>query len=100
VSGDLPEMSRGTLQTGHRSGPSLFCEKARTMRTLDDLKAQLGQNPEFVEEYEALEPEHQVVWAVLGLRLQRGFPRRSWRRGRGRSRPAPPAWSGRRPCPR
>ena len=43
------------------------------MRTLDDLKAQLRQNPEFVREYEALEPEHQVARAVLGLRLQRGL---------------------------
>jgi ribosome-binding protein aMBF1 (putative translation factor) len=43
------------------------------MRTLDDLKAQLGQDPEFVREYEALEPEHQVARAVLGLRLQQGL---------------------------
>jgi ribosome-binding protein aMBF1 (putative translation factor) len=43
------------------------------MRTLDDLKAQLGQNPEFVRGYEVLEPEHQVAQAVLGLRLQRGL---------------------------
>jgi ribosome-binding protein aMBF1 (putative translation factor) len=43
------------------------------MRTLDDLKAQLRQDPEFVREYEALEPEYQVARAVLGLRLQRGF---------------------------
>jgi len=43
------------------------------MRTLDDLKAQLGQNPEFIKEYEALEPEYQVARAVLGLRLQQGL---------------------------
>jgi ribosome-binding protein aMBF1 (putative translation factor) len=48
-------------------------EEARTMRTLDDLKAQLRQDPEFVREYEALEPEYQVARAVLDLRLQRGF---------------------------
>ena len=43
------------------------------MKTLDDLKAQLRQDPEFVREYEALEPEHQVARAVLGLRLQQGL---------------------------
>ena len=43
------------------------------MRTLADLKAQLRENPDFIREYEALEPEHQVARAVLGLRLQRGL---------------------------
>ena len=49
------------------------------MRTLDDLKAQLRQTPEFVREYEALEPEYQVARAVLGLRLQRGFSQAQFR---------------------
>ena len=43
------------------------------MKTLDDLKAQLKQNPEFTREYEALEPEYQVARAVLALRLQKGL---------------------------
>jgi ribosome-binding protein aMBF1 (putative translation factor) len=43
------------------------------MKTLDDLKAQLRQNPEFVREYEALEPEYQVACAVLALRLRQGL---------------------------
>ena len=43
------------------------------MRTLGDLKAQLRKDPEFVKEYEALEPEYQVARAVLTLRLQRGL---------------------------
>jgi len=43
------------------------------MRTLDDLKTQLRQNPEFVREYAALEPESQVARDVLALRLQRGL---------------------------
>jgi hypothetical protein len=70
------------------------------MRTLNDLKAQLGQNSEFVREYEALEPEQQVARVVLGLRLQRGLSQAELGRGRGQSRPVSPAWSGRRLCPR
>jgi len=56
-----------------READGRLSEEARAMRTLDDLKSQLRQNPEFVREYEALEPEYQVARAVLGLRLQRGF---------------------------
>ena len=43
------------------------------MRTLKDLKQELMENPEFVREYEALEPEHQIARQLIALRLARGL---------------------------
>jgi transcriptional regulator with XRE-family HTH domain len=43
------------------------------MRTLADLKQELMKNPEFVREYEALEPEHQIARQLIALRLARGL---------------------------
>jgi len=43
------------------------------MRTLEDLKQELMGNPEFVREYEALEPEHQIARQLIALRLARGL---------------------------
>ena len=43
------------------------------MKTLQDLKRELMQNPEFAREYEALEPEHQIARQLIALRLERGL---------------------------
>ena len=43
------------------------------MRTLEDLKQELMENPEFVREYEALEPEYQIARQLIALRLARGL---------------------------
>ncbi len=42
-------------------------------RTLHDLKEELMKNPDFVREYEALEPEYQVAREIIALRLRRGW---------------------------
>ncbi len=43
------------------------------MRTLEDLKQELMENPEFVREYEALEPEYKIARQLIALRLARGL---------------------------
>ena len=43
------------------------------MRTLADLKQELMKNPEFVREYEALEPEHQIARQLIALRVAHGL---------------------------
>jgi nickel-dependent lactate racemase/DNA-binding XRE family transcriptional regulator len=43
------------------------------MKTLDDLKQELTQDPDFVREYEALEPEYQIARQLIALRLARGL---------------------------
>ncbi|MBL7065172.1 MAG: helix-turn-helix transcriptional regulator [Anaerolineae bacterium] len=43
------------------------------MRTLEDLKQELMENPEFVREYEALEPEYQIARQLIALRLAHGL---------------------------
>ncbi|MBE9470608.1 MAG: hypothetical protein IMY75_00645 [Chloroflexi bacterium] len=39
------------------------------MRTLEDLKQELMENPEFAREYEALEPEQRIARRQIALRL-------------------------------
>ena len=43
------------------------------MKTLQDLKQQLMQNPGFAQEYEALDPKHQIARQLIALRLERGL---------------------------
>lgn len=43
------------------------------MKTLDDLKQELMKDPEFVREYESLEPEYQIARQLIALRLARGL---------------------------
>lgn len=43
------------------------------MKTWGDLKREWMQDPEFVREYEALEPEYQIARQLIALRLARGL---------------------------
>ena len=46
------------------------------MKTLEDLKQELMENPEFAREYEALEPEQQIARRLIALRLARALDAR------------------------
>ena len=46
------------------------------MKTLEDLKQELMENPEFAREYEALEPEQQIARRLTALRLARALDAR------------------------
>ena len=43
------------------------------MRTFDDLREELMQDPEFVREYDALAPEFAVMDAMLRARIEKGL---------------------------
>ena len=46
------------------------------MKTLEYLKQELMENPEFAREYEALEPEQQIARRLIALRLARALDAR------------------------
>ena len=51
----------------------LFCKKGADMTTLDEFLEEQLQNPEFKEEYDALEPEFVVMQALIDARKDNGM---------------------------
>ena len=48
------------------------------MKSLKQYKEMQMENPEFVKEYESIQPEMDVIRAIIEARTSRKLPRKNW----------------------